>query len=82
VQAASEQFNILRERMTEKLNCAPEELVAIANYGDEAMPSLIELDQALTRYMRERENMGPVNLRAEAESETLQTQIDALQKKR
>jgi len=30
------QFNILRERMTEKLNCAPEELVAIANYGDEA----------------------------------------------
>ncbi len=82
VQAAGEQFNILRERMTEKLSCTPEELLAIADYGDEAMPNLFELDQALTRYMRERENMGPVNLRAETESETLQNEIDALQKEK
>lgn len=82
VQAASEQFNTLRERMTEKLNCTPEQLLEIADYGDEAMPNLFELDQALTRYLRERENMGPVNLRAEAESETLQAQIDALQKEK
>ncbi len=83
VQAAAEHFNGLRERMMEKLNCAPEELLAIAAYTDnDPMPNVYELDQALARYLRERENMGPVNLRAEVEAETVQGQIDALQKEK
>ncbi|MGE3622926.1 MAG: chromosome segregation protein SMC [Bdellovibrionales bacterium] len=79
VEAAAEQFNTLRERMTEKLNCGPDELAAIANFAEGEMPNAYELDQALTRYLRERENMGPVNLRAEAEAETVQGEIDKLQ---
>ncbi len=79
VQSAAEHFNTLRERMQEKLSCGPEELVAIAAYGDEPMPSASELEQALARYVRERENMGPVNLRAETEAETTQGEIDKLQ---
>ncbi len=80
VQAAAEHFNTLRERMTEKLNCGPEELAAIAGAEEgEAPPNVFELEQLLARYLRERENMGPVNLRAETEAETTQTEIDKLQ---
>ncbi|MFY9287775.1 MAG: chromosome segregation protein SMC [Alphaproteobacteria bacterium] len=83
VQAASEQFNTLRERMMEKLNCLPEELMGIAAFGeDEGIPNVYELDQALNRYLRERENMGPVNLRAETEAEVTQAEIDKLQKEK
>ena len=80
IQAAEEHFNALRERMTEKLNCAPEELLSLAAIPEgEALPNVYELDQALNRYLRERENMGPVNLRAETEAETLQNEIDKLE---
>jgi chromosome segregation protein len=83
VQAACEQFKTLRERMAEKLNCTPEELPAIAAFAvDETVPPASELEQALARYVRERDNMGPVNLRAEVEAETLQTQIDTLTKEK
>ena len=82
VAAAQEHFTVLRERMMEKLNCTPEELPTIADYGDDEKPSAGELEQVLARYMRERENMGPVNLRAETEADTLQTQMDTLQKEK
>jgi chromosome segregation protein len=83
IQAATELFNTLRERMTEKLNCGPDELIAIAAFVEgEAMPAVSELEQALARYNRERENMGPVNLRAEVESETMHTLIDTLTKEK
>jgi chromosome segregation protein len=79
VQAAAEHFNTLRERMTEKLSCVPEDLVTIAEITEsEATLDASELEQALARYTRERENMGPVNLRAEVEAESMQAQIDTL----
>lgn len=83
VQAAAEHFHTLRERMTEKLNCGPEELQGIAAFAaDENWPSLFDLEQALGRYTRERENMGPVNLRAEVEAETVQTDMERLQQEK
>jgi len=83
VQTADEHFNILRERMAEKLSCAPEDLKNIASFGDgDSWPSAFELEQALGRYLRERENMGPVNLRADVEAEAVQTNIDNLQKEK
>ncbi|HEU0118432.1 MAG TPA: chromosome partitioning protein ParA, partial [Alphaproteobacteria bacterium] len=83
VQASGEQFNTLRERMSEKLNCSQEELLGIAAFteGEEIAPAH-EYEQTLARYVRERENMGPVNLRAEVESETMQGEIDKLQKEK
>jgi chromosome segregation protein len=82
VQAAAEHFTTLRERISEKLSCGPEELLAIAAFGEDETPPASELEQALARYLRERENMGPVNLRAETEAETMQGEIDKLQKER
>ncbi len=83
VQAAEEHFKTLRERMTEKLNCSPEDLPAIAEFKEnEPLPEVTELEQTLARYVRERDNMGPVNLRAETEAEAMQNQIDTLQKEK
>ena len=81
VQAAAEHFNVLRERIREKLDCAPEDLPNIVGEpaeGEEA-PNAFELEQTLGRYTRERDGMGPVNLRAEAEVQTTQGEIDKLQ---
>jgi chromosome segregation protein len=82
VQAAAEHFNGLRERMQEKLGCGPEELPALAGFGKDEMPNAYELEQTLARYLRERENMGPVNLRAETEADTMQNEMDKLQKEK
>ncbi|HCI47654.1 MAG TPA: chromosome partitioning protein ParA, partial [Rhodospirillaceae bacterium] len=42
------------------------------------VPALEELQRRLERLRRERETLGAVNLRAEEEAETLQTEIDTL----
>jgi chromosome segregation protein len=69
--------------MTEKLNCGPNELVGLANVKeDEAWPALTDLEQTLARYNRERDNMGPVNLRAEVEAETVQGEMNKLQQEK
>ncbi len=79
VASSEEHFAVLRERMAEKLDCAPENLSDIAAFGEgENLPSVFELEQLLARYVRERDNMGPVNLRAEMESEAAQSEIDKL----
>lgn len=83
VKSAEEHFTALRERMAEKINCAPEELAAVAGFGDgDSWPSAFELEQALGRYLRERENMGPVNLRADTEADAVEENIDKLQKEK
>jgi len=80
VQSAEDHINDLRERIAEKLDCAPEETAAIAEFKEgEPLPAASELDQQLARFLRERDNMGPVNLRAEVESDAVQNEIDRLQ---
>jgi len=82
VAASAEHFNTLRERMQEKLNCGPEELPAIAQTAEGEAGNVFELEQELARFVRERDGMGPVNLRAETEAETTQTEIDKLTKEK
>ncbi|MGE4351045.1 MAG: chromosome segregation protein SMC [Bdellovibrionales bacterium] len=80
VTATQEHFNTLRERAREKLDCDLENLRDIAAFGDgESLPSVFELEQLLGRYVRERDTMGPVNLRAEVESEATQAEITKLE---
>ena len=83
VTATAEHFNTLRERAQEKLGCTPDDLREIAAFGDgESLPSVFELEQLLGRYMRERDNMGPVNLRAEVESQAAQAEIVRLEQEK
>ena len=66
----------LRERIAERLECLPEETFAVAELAEGAeLPELEATEVRLERLLRERDNIGPVNLRAEREAEELDQQI-------
>ncbi|MEA2780671.1 MAG: chromosome segregation protein, partial [Rhodospirillaceae bacterium] len=83
VAQAAEAGTVLVERIRERLDCAPEEALAIAELdpGDE-LPAREQTEIRIQRLTRERENIGPVNLRAEAEANELETQLSAMQSER
>ena len=60
----------LSERIAERVQCQPEELATHAGLGADAeTPDEETLQRRLERLLRERDTMGPVNLRAEQEGE-------------
>lgn len=79
IEAADEHLRVLRESISEKLDCAPDSVMAIAEFAEnEPMPEIRPLEEQLAKYVRERDNMGPVNLRAEVEAETVDGDINKL----
>ncbi len=69
----------LAERILERLECQPAETLALAGLTPtDALPEPGAVESRLDRLTRERETMGPVNLRAEMEAEELETQINSL----
>ncbi|MGE0120782.1 MAG: chromosome segregation protein SMC [Dongiaceae bacterium] len=83
VAQGEEHGNDVVQRIRERLDCAPEETAGIAELkADEAPPAREAVDTRLQRLLRERDNMGPVNLRAEAEAAELEQQIAGLQTER
>ncbi|MBT5416018.1 MAG: chromosome segregation protein SMC [Rhodospirillaceae bacterium] len=69
----------IAERIAERLECKPGDILEAAEIGeDEQLPPVDELDRRLERLVRERDNMGAVNLRAEQEAEELGEQIATL----
>lgn len=69
----------LVEKLRADWHCQAGELLEkIGIQGPEQLQPVDQLEQEFTRYTRERENMGPVNLRAEMEAEALQQQIDTM----
>lgn len=80
VEAADEHGRVLSATIAEKLNCAPEQLVALAEHNPgEAWPEQSALEQKLAHYLRERDAMGPVNLRADVEAATVEADRNKLQ---
>ena len=58
----------LKARIFEKLNCAPDAVAGIADTDDPAsLPAIDVLEDRVQKLIRERDNIGPVNLRAETE---------------
>ena len=79
VVAAKERVTEVAGRIGEALDCTPEEAGALAGLKPDApMPELADVEARLERYRQERERLGAVNLRAEAEANEVAERRDAL----
>ena len=70
------------EQIGEELDCSP--VAILENIGVEAheIPDVEKLATRLERLKRERDNMGPINLRAETEALALEEQAQSMQSER
>jgi len=70
-----------KERVAEKLNCTPDELASVAQLeaGTAFDEPVEKLEAAVNRLMNERDQIGPVNLRAEVEMAELDERVKQLQ---
>ena len=83
VEQAEQANNDVAERIAERLDVAPAQLAEVAGIkADDALPELEAEERRLERLRREREVMGPVNLRAEQESTELTEQMQSLDDQR
>ncbi len=69
----------LSQQIAEKLSCTPDQLAEIAGELKEDNPSIEKLEMTVQRLLREREQIGPVNLRAEVEMAELDQRMSELQ---
>ncbi|HEY3916654.1 MAG TPA: chromosome segregation protein SMC [Stellaceae bacterium] len=73
----------LTDHIAERLSCAPEAVLGTVEIpADEELPAPEDAQARLERLMRERDNMGPVNLVAEAESAEIEERLTGLQRER
>jgi len=71
------------EKVRTRLDCGLEQVSEIAEIDPTGgLPPHEEVEAKLARLVRERENVGPVNLRAEAEAQELDEQINSMQTER
>jgi chromosome segregation protein len=70
----------LTQRIRERLDCAPEDALTAGGVepGDE-LPDLTQINTRLERLIKERDTMGPVNLRADEEAREIEQQMLSLQ---
>jgi chromosome segregation protein len=74
--------NGIEAQIQEKFTCTPEELVAKLELVAAELAAIDDLSAKLERLVRERDNMGPVNLRAEVESQEITDKMTAMQSDR
>ena len=82
VEQARQTITALRERVAERLEATPDELMAIGELKPDNLPDAEQAEHRLERLLRERDNMGPVNLRAHQEAEELGEQITSMETER
>ena len=79
VEQARQSEVALTERIRDRLQEAPAMLREMAGLDEgDALPDLESAERRVERLHRERETMGPVNLRAEAEAQELTDQMETL----
>ena len=66
----------------EELECAPTAILDKVGVDSDSIPDAEALELRSERLKRERDNMGPVNLRAESEAETLEEQVQSMRSER
>ena len=83
VEHAQQSLELVVEKIAERLECGLDEVLENAGIGpEESLPSREEVESKLQRLQRERDNIGPVNLRAEAEVAELDLQISSMHSER
>lgn len=83
VEQALQTVSQIAERIAEKLECEPAEALAQSGLAeDAALPEADDVERRIERLSRERDNIGPVNLRAEQEADELEEQIASMQSER
>ena len=83
VEQAHEARSQLDQRITERLECTVDALLELAELDpSQGLPDRDQIETKLSRLIRERDNIGPVNLRAEHEAQELEEQIDSMQSER
>ncbi len=80
LEQADQGMTELTQRIRERLDCAPEETLAAGDLdAEDELPELPQIESRLERLTKERDTMGPVNLRAEQEAAELEQQMNTLQ---
>jgi chromosome segregation protein len=83
VESGKQLCRTVAERIAERLECTPEQIAETVGIPeDETLPAAEDLEKKLERLLRERDQMGPVNLRAEVEAEELTNQLTSLKTER
>lgn len=83
VEQTDSECQSIRERIAERLGCMPGGVLQEAGIPlDEELPDPDSVEVKMAKQVRERDNMGPVNLRAEIEAQELETQIESMQSER
>ena len=79
VQQAKQACEAIKELIKDRLKCGPKQLFEISGLKPDAdLPDLEAVERKVEQLLRERETMGPVNLRAEQEAAKMKEQIDTL----
>jgi chromosome segregation protein len=82
VEQAKQSLDTLRDRITERLEAVPGDLFEISELKEGSLPDMEQAERKFDRLVRERDNMGPVNLRAHQEAEELGDQITSMETER
>jgi chromosome segregation protein len=78
LEASQQRQEHCQTRITETLNCAPEEILAQAGVEAEKLPAGDEIEKKLLGLRDDRERLGAVNLRADEEAEAVATQLTTM----
>ena len=83
VEQRSDALAAVAGRCEERIGCRPENALEVAGLTDgEALPSPDDARARLERLERERDNIGPINLRAEQEAQELDDRIREMETER
>ncbi|MCR9221548.1 MAG: AAA family ATPase [Alphaproteobacteria bacterium] len=79
IEGAQQAAAAVAEQIAEKLEVPPDGALALAEVEDaRELPPLDQVEAKIERLKRERDTIGPVNLRAEQEAEELAQQIESM----
>ena len=83
VEQTTQHLKDIAAAIQERLECEPQDALSKAEHKeDQPLPDAPSIEARIDRIKRERDGMGPVNLRAELESEEIGEQITTLQNER